>query len=90
MNISMRNWFLTSGIFLSMTILVSLNVPGISGIELIRQLGPQSKCICILVVTGHDIDIYKEEAEKAGADEILSKENFPMIVDVIRNRCSAP
>jgi DNA-binding NarL/FixJ family response regulator len=71
-------------------LIVDISLPGISGIELIRRLRPVVKCMCILVVTGHDIEQYRKEAEQAGADTILSKENFPMIMEVIRKRCFAP
>ncbi|MBD3318099.1 MAG: response regulator [Chitinivibrionales bacterium] len=54
-------------------ILVDISLPGMDGIELIRRLKPLYKNLCILVVTGHEIDLYRESALAAGADEIVSK-----------------
>ncbi|KMQ53075.1 DNA-binding response regulator, LuxR family [Chitinispirillum alkaliphilum] len=54
-------------------ILVDISLPGIDGIEMIRKLKPQCQDLCILVVTGHDIEPYKTAALKAGAHGIISK-----------------
>jgi DNA-binding NarL/FixJ family response regulator len=54
------------------------------GIELIRRVHPIYNGFCILVVTGHDIDIYKESALEAGADEIVSKGDFPRLITIVK------
>lgn len=53
--------------------LVDISIPGIDGVELIRRIDKKEKRIRILVVTGHEIDIYKQAALNAGADDIVSK-----------------
>ena len=54
-------------------LIVDISLPGISGLELtrrVRRLYPQIK---ILVVTGHELDWYHEEAIRSGADALISK-----------------
>jgi DNA-binding NarL/FixJ family response regulator len=53
--------------------IVDISLPGINGIELIRRIDKKGKKIRILVVTGHEIDIYRQAALNAGADDIVSK-----------------
>jgi two-component system, NarL family, response regulator LiaR len=53
--------------------LVDISLPGMDGIELIRRLKPKCNAICILVVTAHEIDLYRESALEAGAFDIISK-----------------
>ncbi|KMQ52314.1 response regulator receiver domain protein [Chitinispirillum alkaliphilum] len=56
-------------------ILVDISLPGMDGLELIRKIRPANKSMYILVVTGHEVDLYRERAINAGADDIVSKEN---------------
>lgn len=64
-------------------VLVDISLPGMDGIELIRKLKPQCKMIYILVVTGHEVDIYKQSALEAGADDIVSKYDDKQILNSI-------
>lgn len=54
-------------------VLVDISLPGIDGLEMIRKLKPQCPDACILVVTGHDIEPYKQTALEAGVHGIVSK-----------------
>ncbi len=54
-------------------VLVDISLPGMDGIEMIRQLKPECQKTCILVVTGHDISLYKNASLNAGAHCIVSK-----------------
>ena len=61
-------------------ILVDISLLGMDGIELIRRIKPQSKAASILVVTGHEIEIYKQSALSAGADAIVSKSDYNQLL----------
>ncbi|MFP4014671.1 MAG: response regulator transcription factor [Chitinispirillaceae bacterium] len=63
-------------------ILVDISLPGMDGIEMIRRLKPEVREVCILVVTGHEVDIYREESISAGAHCIVSKNDTE---DLLRN-----
>jgi two-component system, NarL family, invasion response regulator UvrY len=66
--------------------LVDISLPGMSGIEMIHQLKPRCPRTRFLVVTGHEIDLYKRVAEKAGADGIVSKSEHGALLNAIRER----
>lgn len=63
--------------------LVDISLPGIDGIELIRRIDKRKERIRILVVTGHEIDIYKQAALSAGADDIVSKADDRKFLDLV-------
>ncbi len=65
-------------------VLVDISLPGMDGIELIRRIRPSFKSCCILVVTGHDIDIYQNDAKNAGADAIVSKGDISSLIKTIK------
>lgn len=54
-------------------LLVDISLPGTDGIELIKRLRPQCRDAGILVLTGHEIEQFKQAALNAGADGIVSK-----------------
>jgi DNA-binding NarL/FixJ family response regulator len=54
-------------------VLVDISLPGMDGIELIPKLRQQCHNTGILVLTGHEIDQYKQVALNAGANGIVSK-----------------
>jgi two-component system invasion response regulator UvrY len=64
-------------------VLVDISLPGMNGIELIRMLKGKSSCTCILVVTGHEIELYKQAALDAGAHDIISKSEDEKLIRVI-------
>jgi DNA-binding NarL/FixJ family response regulator len=65
-------------------VLVDISLPGMDGIELIRIVRSICNSILILVVTAHQIGEYKKEALQAGANDIVSKSDFEMIIDIVR------
>ncbi|MDG5813568.1 response regulator transcription factor [Chitinispirillales bacterium ANBcel5] len=64
-------------------VLVDISLPGMDGIEMIRKLRPLYQECFFLVVTGHDVDQYREEAFKAGANQIVSKEDRKEMIEII-------
>lgn len=65
-------------------VLVDISLPGMDGIELIRRLKPRCKSLYMLVVTGHDVERYKQAAMEAGADGIVSKSDVEQLLEAIR------
>jgi DNA-binding NarL/FixJ family response regulator len=53
--------------------LIDISLPGMDGIELVRRLREILRALCILVITGHEVDLYRDQALAAGADGIASK-----------------
>lgn len=66
-------------------VLVDISLPGMDGIELIRILKPKCKFICILVVTGHEVELYRPAALEAGADDIISKSEGEKLISAVRS-----
>ena len=64
--------------------LIDISLPGMDGIELIKRIRPCCKTICILVVTGHELDLYRKSALETGADNIISKANSDELIKIIR------
>ena len=54
-------------------VLVDVSLPDMSGINLIRQLLVQHPTLLMLVVSGHDDELYAERALGAGARGYLNK-----------------
>lgn len=54
-------------------VLIDLELPGVSGLELVKQLRGQYPNLKMLVVSGHDEVIYAERALRAGAGGYLMK-----------------
>ncbi|MFP4418706.1 MAG: response regulator [Chitinivibrionales bacterium] len=66
-------------------VLVDISLPGIDGIEMIRRLKPQCHGMYILVVTGHEVSMYRQSALDAGADEIVSKYDDEQLIGYIQH-----
>ncbi len=64
--------------------LIDISLPGMDGIEMIRILKPQFAEVSFLVVTGHEVALYKQAALDAGADAIVSKHDNDQILCAIR------
>jgi two-component system response regulator YesN len=64
-------------------VLVDISLPGMNGIELIQQLKPNCHNVCILVVTGHEVALYKQQAYGAGAFGIVSKSEFTELLEYV-------
>lgn len=65
-------------------VLVDISLPGMDGIELIPILRQQYHNTGILVLTGHEIDQYKQIAFDAGANGIVSKMDDDGLLHAIR------
>lgn len=65
-------------------VLVDIVLPGMNGIELIQQLKPNCRNVCILVVTGQEIELYKHKAYNAGAYDIVSKSEFTKLLESVK------
>ncbi len=64
-------------------VLVDISLPRMNGIELIKNLKRLCGALCILVVTGHDVDLYRQAALDAGADGIVSKGDDKQLLEAI-------
>ena len=64
-------------------VLVDISLPGMDGIELIRRLKPECQKLCILVVTAHEIELYKKAAFDAGSHGIVSKSDDEELLELI-------
>ena len=66
-------------------VLVDLSLPGVSGIELIKQLGALGACGAVLVVSAHDEALYAERALAAGAlGYVMKQKPAQTVLDAIR------
>jgi DNA-binding NarL/FixJ family response regulator len=65
-------------------VLVDISLPGMNGIELISKLKLKCSFICILVVTGHEVEVYKKASFEAGAHDIISKMEDAKLIQSIR------
>jgi DNA-binding NarL/FixJ family response regulator len=64
--------------------LIDISLPGMDGIELIRRMKPQCGAVCIMVVTAHEVEFYREKALLAGANDIASKSDFDGLINKIK------
>jgi DNA-binding NarL/FixJ family response regulator len=65
-------------------VLVDISLPGMDGIEMIRHLRSIIKSICTLILTGHDVERYKTQADEAGAYDIISKSEDEKLINTIK------
>jgi two-component system invasion response regulator UvrY len=71
-------------VFVPNIVLIDISLPGMDGIELIRRLHPVCRSLCMLVVTGHEIELYRQAAIDAGAHGIVSKSDSKALIEAIR------
>ena len=73
---------------------VDWKMPGMNGIELARRIKAntsEKKQPVIIMISGMDLNIIKDEAEKAGVDKFLQKPLFPSsIIDCISKYVGMP
>lgn len=65
--------FLATGRFGYDAVLLDINLPGISGPEILRQIREQSQTTPVMMVTAFDQLDYKVETFEGGADDYLTK-----------------
>ena len=66
-------------------VLIDISLPGMSGINLIRELREQFPNLASLIVSGHKESIYGREVMRAGAYGYVEKANAHGIIDAIRH-----
>jgi CheY-like chemotaxis protein len=70
-------------------VLLDINLPGKSGIELLRMIRKNYPCIKVLMITNHANDHYKQVCMLSGADHFIDKsldfENIGIIAQEIRD-----
>lgn len=71
-------------------ILSDINMPGMSGIELLKKIRARNAAIGVLMVTAYDEDAKREEALAAGATDYLTKPiDFEQLKTCIRELTDA-
>lgn len=65
-------------------IISDITLPGMSGLEFTRLVRQHCPGIKIIIITGFDVDQYKDEAFEAGADEIMLKDDTGSIVNTVK------
>ena len=61
-------------------VIVDVSLPGMSGLELVEQLGRQHPSLPALVVSGHHEALYAERAFRAGARGYLDKKGLSTVL----------
>jgi DNA-binding NarL/FixJ family response regulator len=64
-------------------VLVDISLPGMDGIEMVRRLRHQGGAQRVLVVTGHEPEMYAGPARAAGADGIVSKFDDDQLLELV-------
>ena len=65
-------------------LMVDLSLPGVSGIELVRELKRQRPELRCLVVTGHTDPLYRTAAAEAGAAGYVTKDDPSSVLTAVR------
>ena len=66
-------------------ILIDLSLPGMNGLQLIKQLKGERPDLRCLVVTGHSDTLYKHAALAAGAAGFITKDNPDEVLAAVRS-----
>ena len=65
--------------------IIDITLPGMSGIDLTRIVRQRHKAgIKLLIVTAHEPDRYRDAAEEAGADDLLTKNNILAVINKVK------
>ena len=67
-------------------VILDLRMPGMDGIEVLRQLKKKNPLIEVIILTGHGTDKDEELSKKLGAFDYLEK---PAKIDVLVNRAQS-
>jgi DNA-binding NarL/FixJ family response regulator len=68
-------------------VLMDLAMPRMNGIEATRQIKARPQSPCIIIISLHNNVEYRTLARTAGADEMISKENFANALFPAIERC---
>ncbi|MGH9442344.1 MAG: response regulator [Thermoanaerobaculia bacterium] len=67
-------------------VILDINMPGGSGIEVLREIKGQSPAPTVIMLTNHSQPQYKKRGLEAGADFFLDKSTeFEQIRDILRS-----
>lgn len=70
-------------------VLIDISLPGMNGIDLVRKLRDEQESMSMLVVTGHEVDLYRDKALQAGADDIVAKDDDEGFLERVNNMLKA-
>lgn len=69
-------------------ILMDINLPGKSGIEILREIRRRNKKYFIIMISNHDNEYYREQCKYLGAEHFLDKsgdfEMLPLIINSLK------
>ena len=69
----------------TMLILSDINMPGITGLELLKKIKNQRPALKVIMVTAYGDDANKKRAEEYGCDDFITKPiNFDLLSDAIK------
>ncbi len=67
-------------------VLLDINLPGKSGIELLRNIKELGWNCEVIMITNHTDDYYRQQCRELGANHFLDKSNdFGMVTEIIAN-----
>lgn len=67
-------------------ILLDINLPGKSGIEILREIKRREGKYLVVMISNHDNEYYREQCKKLGADHFLDKSgDFDALSSIINN-----
>lgn len=67
-------------------ILLDINLPGKSGIEILREIKRRRKKYLVVMISNHDNEYYREQCKKLGAHHFLDKSgDFGMLPAIINS-----
>ena len=69
-------------------VLLDINLPGKSGIEILKQIKKGDRPSHVIMVTNHADDYYRDQCKEIGADYFLDKSNDFAKVPAIISRLS--
>jgi DNA-binding NarL/FixJ family response regulator len=65
-------------------VIVDISLPGMNGVDLVKELRRNYDGVKLLVVTGHARERYFDAAMQAGADEFVTKGDLKLLLDKMR------
>ena len=70
-------------------LLLDINMPGKSGIELLRNIRAQTTVSEVVMLTNHSEDYYREQCRELGAKYFLDKSNdFLQVPEIVNAYCA--
>lgn len=70
-------------------LLLDINMPGKSGIELLRNIRAQATVSEVVMLTNHSEDYYREQCRELGAKYFLDKSNdFLQVPEIVNAYCA--